>query len=181
MTCAAMSLSTWATLAGCWWWTRPGSSRRAKKGRRSAGVQRQYSGTAGRIENCQIGVFLADASPKGWALVDRELYLPREWAADPGRRVEAHVPAEVEFATKPKLAQQMLARAVDAGVPAGWVSADEVYGGDARLRAWLEQQGWGMCWRSRPPSRCGQPPSRVPPRRLRGRWWRGCLRGRGGA
>jgi SRSO17 transposase len=112
-----------------------------KKGSKSAGVQRQYSGTAGRIENCQVGVFLAYASAKGRALVDRELYLPKEWAADLGRRAEAHVPAEVEFATKPKLAQQMLARAVDAGVPAGWVSADEVYGGDARLRAWLEQQG----------------------------------------
>jgi SRSO17 transposase len=101
-----------------------------KKGTKSAGVQRQYSGTAGRIENCQIGVFLAYASPK-------------EWAAEAGRRVEAHVPVEVEFATKPKLAQQMLERAVNAGVPAGWVSADEVYGGDARLRAWLEQQDLG--------------------------------------
>jgi SRSO17 transposase len=104
-------------------------------------VQRQYSGTAGRIENCQVGVFLAYASPRGQALVDRELYLPAQWAADPARCAGAHVPAEVAFATKPKLAQQMLARAVDAGVPAGWVTADEVYGGDGRLRAWLEQQG----------------------------------------
>jgi SRSO17 transposase len=111
-----------------------------KKGGKSAGVQRQYSGTAGRIENCQVGVFLAYASPKGRALVDRELYLPAEWAADAARRVEAQVPAEVEFATKPKLAQRMLQRAVDAGVPARWVTGDEVYGGDARLRAWLEQQ-----------------------------------------
>jgi SRSO17 transposase len=111
-----------------------------KKGTKSAGVQRQYSGTAGRIENCQIGVFLTYASAKGRALVDRELYLPKEWAADFDRRAEAHVPGEVSFHTKPQLAQQMLARALDARVPAGWVTADEVYGGDARLRAWLEQQ-----------------------------------------
>lgn len=111
-----------------------------KKGGKSAGVQRQYSGTAGRIENCQVGVFLTYASPRGRALVDRELYLPKEWAADPARRAEAHVPAQVGFATKPQLAQQMLARAVDAGVPAGWLTADEVYGGDARLRAFLEQR-----------------------------------------
>jgi SRSO17 transposase len=110
-----------------------------KKGTKSAGVQRQYSGTAGRIENCQVGVFLAYASGKGRALVDRELYLPKEWASDPTRRVEAHVPERVGFQTKPQLAQQMLARALDAGVPAGWVTADEVYGGDARLRAFLEE------------------------------------------
>jgi SRSO17 transposase len=103
-------------------------------------VQRQYSGTAGRIENCQIGVFLAYASPKGRALVDRELYLPKEWAADHDRRGEAHVPQRVGLATKPMLAQHMLERAVAAGVPARWVSGDEVYGGDARLRAWLEER-----------------------------------------
>jgi SRSO17 transposase len=91
-----------------------------KKGNKSAGVQRQYSGTAGRIENCQVGVFLAYASPKGRALVDRELYLPKEWAADHARRAEAHVPAGVGFHTKPMLAQHMLERAVDAGVPARW-------------------------------------------------------------
>jgi SRSO17 transposase len=111
-----------------------------KKGTKSAGVQRQYSGTAGRIENCQVGVFLAYASPKGRALVDRELYLPTQWAADPDRRAEAHVSEHVAFATKPQLAQQMLERAVDAQVPAGWATADEVYGADGRLRAWLEQQ-----------------------------------------
>jgi SRSO17 transposase len=109
-----------------------------KKGGKSAGVQRQYSGTAGRIENCQVGVFLAYTSPKGRALVDRELYLPKEWASDP-RRTQAHVPQRVGFQTKPQLAQAMLERAVEAGVPAGWVTADEVYGGDARLRAWLEE------------------------------------------
>jgi SRSO17 transposase len=111
-----------------------------KKGAKSAGVQRQYSGTAGRIENCQVGVFLAYASPRGQALVDRELYLPKAWATDADRRAEAHVPAKVGFATKPQLAQAMLERAVDAQVPARWVTADEVYGGDARLRAWLEEQ-----------------------------------------
>ena len=111
-----------------------------KKGLTSVGVQRQYSGTAGKVDNCQVGVFLAYASPKGRALVDRELYLPKEWAADPGRRAEAHVPAKVGFQTKPQLAQAMLERAIDAGVPAGWVSADEVYGGDARLRAFLEER-----------------------------------------
>jgi SRSO17 transposase len=103
-------------------------------------VQRQYSGTAGRIENCQVGVFLTYASGRGRALVDRELYLPKEWAADAARRAEAHVPEQVGFHTKPQLAQAMLERAVDAGVPAGWVTADEVYGGDARLRSWLEQR-----------------------------------------
>jgi SRSO17 transposase len=111
-----------------------------KKGGKSAGVQRQYSGTAGRIENCQVGVFLAYASRWGRALVDRELYLPKEWIADPARRAEAHVDERVGFATKPQLAQQLLARALDADTPAGWVTADEVYGGDARLRASLEQR-----------------------------------------
>jgi SRSO17 transposase len=110
-----------------------------KKGGKSAGVQRQYSGTAGRIENCQVGVFLTYASTKGRALIDRELYLPKAWAADPGRRAEAHVPEQVTFQTKPQLAQQMLTRALDVQVPAGWVCADEVYGGDARLRAFLEE------------------------------------------
>src|SRR6266699_1357868 len=109
-----------------------------KKGGKSAGVKRQYSGTAGRVENCQVGVFLAYASSRGRALVDRELYLPTKWAQDQERRGQAHVPAEVTFATKPTLAQRMLERAVDAGVPARWVTGDEVYGGDARLRAWLE-------------------------------------------
>jgi SRSO17 transposase len=111
-----------------------------KKGHKSAGVQRQYSGTAGRIENCQVGVFVAYTSLGGRALVDRELYLPAEWAGDPARRTQAQVPQRVGFQTKPQLAQAMLERAVEAGVPAGWVTADEVYGGDARLRAWLEQR-----------------------------------------
>lgn len=111
-----------------------------KKGRQSVGVQRQYSGTAGRIENCQIGVFLAYASVHGRTFLDRELYLPKEWAADEARRAEAAVPADVEFRTKPQLAQAMLARALDGGVPAQWVTGDEVYGGDRRLRVWLEER-----------------------------------------
>src|SRR5687767_15487702 len=108
-----------------------------KKGTKSVGVARQYSGTAGRIENCQIGVFLAYASPRaagGHAFLDRELYLPKEWADDMGRRREAGVPDETTFATKPQLARRMLARALDAGGPFAWVTGDEVYGSERRLR-----------------------------------------------
>ena len=111
-----------------------------KKGTKSVGVKRQYSGTAGRIENCQIGVLLAYASCHGRTFLDRELYLPQEWAADAARREEAGVPKVIEFHTKPQLAQQMLERALDADVPTGWVTADEVYGGDRRLGLWLEAQ-----------------------------------------
>jgi SRSO17 transposase len=113
-----------------------------KKGTKSAGVARQYSGTAGRIENCQIGVFLAYASDKGHALIDRELYLPKEWAEDPARRAAGGVPTEVAFATKPELARRMIARAIAAAVPFAWVlgDGDEVYGSDRRLRIDLEQQ-----------------------------------------
>ena len=112
-----------------------------KKGLKSVGVQRQYSGTAGRIENCQVGVFLAYASHKGSALVDRALYLPQEWANDQQRRREAGVPETVKFATKPELARQMLERAVKTGVSVAWVTGDAVYGSDRRLRLWLEEQG----------------------------------------
>jgi SRSO17 transposase len=111
-----------------------------KKGTKSAGVARQYSGTAGRIENCQIGVFLAYASGKGHALIDRELYLPKEWAQDPARCMAAGIPKEVAFATKPELARRMIARAIAAAVPFAWVLGDEVYGCDRRLRLDLEQQ-----------------------------------------
>jgi SRSO17 transposase len=111
-----------------------------KKGTRSAGVQRQYSGTAGRVENCQLGVFLAYAGPRGRALVDRELYLPRSWAGDRDRCREAGVPDDVPFASKAELARLMLGRALDAGVPAAWVTADEVYGRDGKFRDWLEQR-----------------------------------------
>jgi SRSO17 transposase len=110
-----------------------------KKGNQSVGVQRQYSGTAGRIENCQLGVFLAYAAPPGRAFLDRELYLPEEWANDAARRAAAGVPAAREFRTKPELGRMMLERALVAGVPAAWVTGDEVYGGDRRLRVWLEE------------------------------------------
>jgi SRSO17 transposase len=111
-----------------------------KQGAKSAGVARQYSGTAGRIENCQVGVFLAYAAPAGCAFLDRALYLPDEWAADATRRAEAGIPDALAFATKGELAQAMLARAFAAGVPAAWVVGDTVYGGD-ELRRWLEGQG----------------------------------------
>jgi SRSO17 transposase len=112
-----------------------------KKGTTSVGVQRQYSGTAGKVDNCQLGVFLAYASGKGRAMTDRELYLPERWTDDPARCRAAKVPEQVEFRTKPQLARLMLARALDAGVPAAWVTADEVYGGSPALRGWLEDRG----------------------------------------
>jgi SRSO17 transposase len=109
-----------------------------KKGRRSAGVQRQYSGTAGRIENCQIGVFLTLAGSGGQALVDRELYLPRGWCEDAERRDEASIPDDVTFATKPQLAMRMMERARLADLRPRWVLADEVYGSNSRFRRFLE-------------------------------------------
>jgi SRSO17 transposase len=109
-----------------------------KKGRHSAGVARQYSGTVGKVENCQIGVFMGYASPLGPALLDRELYLPKEWTDDPERCRQAGIPQDRHFATKPQLAQQLLGRAFAAGVPAKWVTGDSVYGADRRLRQWLE-------------------------------------------
>jgi SRSO17 transposase len=111
-----------------------------KKGIRSAGVQRQYSGTAGRTENCQVGVFLAYASRYGHALIDRELYLPQSWTGDPERCRAAGIPDEAEFTTKPRQAQAMIARAVAAGVPFSWFTADEAYGQAKWLQAWLEGQ-----------------------------------------
>lgn len=109
-----------------------------KKGDKSVGVQRQYSGTAGRIENCQVGVFLSYASQRGHTLLDRELYLPKSWAGDQKRRREAHVPERVTFATKPELAQRMLERTLDASLPVAWVTGDTVYGSAHALRASLE-------------------------------------------
>ncbi|MFG2052379.1 IS701 family transposase [Micromonospora sp. NPDC048935] len=114
-----------------------------KKGIKSAGVQRQYSGTAGRTENCQLGVFLAYASPHGRTLIDRELYLPRGWCDDPARREEAGITAGVGFATKPALGLRMIERAITAGLPAKWVTADEAYGQDSKFRTWLQQQRIG--------------------------------------
>jgi SRSO17 transposase len=111
-----------------------------KKGRHSAGVARQYSGTAGTVDNCQVGVFLGYASPLDHALVDRELSLPEEWTDDRERCQHAGIPADRHFATKPQLARQLLARALAAGVPARWVTGNSVYGHDRRLRMWLEAQ-----------------------------------------
>jgi SRSO17 transposase len=121
-----------------------------KKGTKSCGVARQYSGTAGRVENCQIGVFLGYASPKGRAGIDRALYLPREWADDAGRREEAGVPEEITFQTKPQLALEMLERAFAADVPARWVVGDAVYGSDGKLRRALEawEQGYALAVKS---------------------------------
>ncbi|WZO97488.1 IS701 family transposase [Isosphaeraceae bacterium EP7] len=110
-----------------------------KKGTKSVGVARQYTGTAGRIENAQVGVFLAYASRHGVAFLDRTLYLPEEWAGDPGRCKAAGVPEKTAFATKIRLARAMLERAFKAGVPAAWVTGDEVYGA-WELRRWLEEQ-----------------------------------------
>jgi hypothetical protein len=112
-----------------------------KKGTTSVAVQRQCSGTAGKVDNCQLGIFLAYASGKGRAMIDRELYLPKSWTNDPPRCQAAKVPEEVQFRTKPQLAQLMLERALDAGVPAPWVTADEGYGGNPALRQWLEARG----------------------------------------
>ena len=114
-----------------------------KKGSHSVGVQRQYSGTAGRVENCQIGVFLGYVTRHGRGLLDRELYLPASWTKDRERCREAGVPDGVVFRTKPTQLRLMLARAVAEGVPARWVTADCVYGDDPDTRTWLEDQGLG--------------------------------------
>ncbi|MFE3074424.1 IS701 family transposase [Streptomyces sp. NPDC059247] len=114
-----------------------------KKGTTSAGVQRQYSGTAGRTENCQIGVFVAYSTTRGRALVDRELYLPKVWAEDRERCRTARVPGGREFATKSQLARRMVLRALASPLPVAWVTADSAYGQDGRFRRLLEQSGVG--------------------------------------
>src|SRR5829696_4257814 len=111
-----------------------------KKGQKSVGVKRQYTGTVGKRENCQVGVFLAYASLRGQAFIDRELYLPEEWAEDKERRERARVPEEVGMRTTPELAKVMLQRALDAGVKAAWVVADSVYGDSRRLGMFLEDR-----------------------------------------
>ena len=111
-----------------------------KKGSGSAGVQRQYTGTTGKVDNCQIGVFLAYHTASGRALIDRELYLPQSWTSDRDRCRRVHVPDGVGFATKPQQARVMLERAVAAGVPFAWFTADEAYGQNPGLRGWLEEQ-----------------------------------------
>ena len=112
-----------------------------KQGKKSCGVKRQYSGTAGRVENCQIGVFLAYASAKGHTLIDRELYLPEEWASDPERRRAAGVPEEVVFRTKPQMALEMMKRTYDSQIPFRWITGDSVYGDFREIRAWCESVG----------------------------------------
>jgi SRSO17 transposase len=114
-----------------------------KKGAATVGVQRQYTGTAGRIENAQVAVYLTYAAPRGHALIDRALYIPRSWAEDAERGARAGIPADTEFATKPALAQQMILDALDARVPASYVAGDEVYGNDPGLRGALEERGVG--------------------------------------
>src|SRR5450830_149143 len=113
-----------------------------KQGKASCGVSRQYTGSAGKITNCQIGVFAAYVSRHGHAFIDRALYLPKNWTDDPTRLKAAHVPGEIGFATKPKLATRMIARAIAASVPFKWVAADTVYGvGDIEQQ--LRQAGKG--------------------------------------
>jgi SRSO17 transposase len=109
-----------------------------KKGTKSAGVARQYCGASGKIDNCQIGVFLSWQTAKGHALIDRELYLPQEWTDDPARCRAAGIPEEVTFATKPELARRLVERTLDAGARPAWVVADAVYGADSKLRLFLE-------------------------------------------
>jgi SRSO17 transposase len=114
-----------------------------KKGTSTVGVQRQYTGTAGRIENAQVAVYLVYAGSAGHAVIDRDLYLPRSWTDDPARCQAVGVPDQVSFATKPALAKAMVCRALDAGVPAAWVAGDEVYGANPGLRTELEARGIG--------------------------------------
>jgi SRSO17 transposase len=112
-----------------------------KQGKKSVGVVRQYCGASGKIDNCQIGVFLSWQTAKGHALIDRTLYLPKDWAEDQERRRAAGVPEEIAFAPKPTLARRMVERALAAGAHPGWVVADAVYGGDSKLRFALEEAG----------------------------------------
>ncbi len=147
-----------------------------KKGTHTVGVQRQYTGTAGRIENAQVGVYLVYAAAGGHAFIDRALYLPKSWTRDPDRCRAAGVPDDVGFATKPALAREMIARALDAGAPAAWVAGDEVYGDDSELRDDLQERadrlraGGGL----RPPDH-----HRGPASAGRSTWPAACPRGSG--
>ena len=113
-----------------------------KRGRHSAGVGPQYCGRTGRVENCQVGVFLSYVTARGHGLIDRELYLPEDWCADPLRRQAAHIPESITFQTKPELGQRMIQRAQAAGLPFRWVVADTVYGHSPDLRSFLEEQDY---------------------------------------
>jgi len=141
-----------------------------KKGSHTVGVQRQYTGTAGRIENAQVVVYLTYATADAHAFLDRALYLPRSWVQDVQRCIVAGVPAGTSFATKPALAQAMIVRALDAGVPACWVGGDEVYGQDPQLRAELEARGVGYVLGSPLPTGSAPTPGCFRP----SRWRKGC-------
>jgi len=143
-----------------------------KKGQRSVGVKRQYSGTAGKVENCQMGTFLSYATRKGHVFLDRRLYLPADWCADPVRRAQAKVPADVVFQTKPEQALSMLQAAWQRGVPMRWVAGDEVYGESTQLRDGIAASGrWYVLsvrtvmpvWRERPAVVEPEPPARGRP------------------
>ncbi|MFB9966081.1 IS701 family transposase [Sinosporangium siamense] len=154
-----------------------------KKGTRSVGVQRQYTGTAGRVENSQVAVYLAYSTEAGHTFIDRELYLPACWTCAPGRCREAGVPAGVGFATKPDLALRMIVRVLGAGVRAGWVAGDEVYGQSPALRGELEQRGVGhvlaVAARHRVDTGTGGVRVDELVARLPGRAWQRCSAGRG--
>jgi len=144
-----------------------------KRGHHSVGVKRQYSGTAGKVENCQIGTFLSYATAKGHVFLDRRLYLPAEWCNDPERRAQAQVPADVVFQTKPEQAMAMLEHAWQAGVPMRWVAGDEVYGDSPALRDLVARHGrWYVLavqtatpvWTARPPVVEPEPQKRGRPR-----------------
>ena len=146
-----------------------------KKGNKSVGVQRQYSGTAGRIENCQIGVFLTYASAQGRTLLDRELYLPRGWADDLERRREAGAPEKVAFRTKPQLARRMLERALESGVPFGWVTGTRSTATTAACGCGWSGETFPTCWPSGATRSCGLGRTRVRAKRGRTGWrlgWR---------
>ena len=145
-----------------------------KKGTHSAGVARQYSGTAGRVENCQVGVFLAYAGAQGYALLDAELYLPKGWTDKPARLQGVGLAPDTPFATRPQLAQRLLSRAQAAGVSLAWVVGDTVHGHLGRLRAWLEDQTRPTCcWRCRPTKRSGAAGTRLWGERCMRPWPRG--------
>jgi SRSO17 transposase len=130
-----------------------------KKGTGTVGVQRQYTGTAGRIENAQVAVYLVYAGQRGHAAVDRELYIPRSWTSGPDRCRAAGLGEETSFATKPELAARMVARFLDSGHRAAWVVGDEIYGGNPKLRGALEMRGTG--YPSRRPARTKSPPEQA--------------------
>lgn len=147
-----------------------------KKGQKSVGVARQYSGTLGKVDNCQVGVFLAYVSSKGRSLVDEQLYLPKEWARNRGRRKEAGVPREVKFRTKPQIALQMIREAAEGPLPFRWVACDDLYGQNGDFRDGLDALGLlyvvevpskTKVWTEMPPLREAGPSGRGRPRTKR--------------